>query len=185
LRKKQTWQQKARLIKAEIGDRKADKKVVAELARKYFVTPAHVFKLLRILQQATPKARETLEELTVEEAEQLTSLPATGQEIVIETLKEEGLPPSQLPALVKKAKELRQGGRDVSEATGLSKTALRASLRRVDEDLGQLRQSLKLKRLHWSLGSENLRMLLSDTTFRRALDKRGINYKRFMEGITT
>jgi ParB/RepB/Spo0J family partition protein len=175
LRKKQTWQQKAKLIASEVGDQKSaiSKQELNRIAKKYFITPAHVAKLLRILQQAAPKVRETLDKLTVEEAETLTSLPATGQEIVIETMTEVGGQMSDVSVLVAKAKELKRGGVE------LSKLALKQSLRRVDEDLARLRQSLKLKRLHFSLGPENVRLLLSDPVFRKALDRRGINYKKF------
>lgn len=172
-RKKLSWQEKARLIKAQIGDHKIDKHMVNSLAESYFVTPAHVVKLLRILQKAAPKTKETLDKLTVEEAEELTSLPATGQEIVIETLRDEKLRHGAIPELVRKAKAIRQSGSD------LSKTALKQSLRRVDEELSRLRGKLKLKRLHWALSVENLKMLLSDKTFRKALDRRGINYAKF------
>jgi ParB/RepB/Spo0J family partition protein len=179
LRKKQTWQQKAKLIASEVSDQKSavSKQELNRIAKKYFITPAHVAKLLRILQQASPKSRETLDKLTVEEAETLTSLPATGQEIVIETIAEVGGQMSDVGVLVKKARELKRGGIE------LSKSALKQSLRRVDEDLARLRQSLKLKRLHFSLGPENVRLLLSDPVFRKALDRRGINYKKFEEAV--
>jgi hypothetical protein len=176
LRKKQTWQQKAKLISTEISSDKG--RVTGDelkrIAKKFFVTPAHVTKLLRILQQAAPKVRETLDKLTVEEAETLTSLPATGQEIVIGAIEDFKLQISDLGEVTKKAKALIEGE--------LSKSALKQSLRRVDEDLARLRQSLKLKRLHHALGPENVRLLLSDSVFRKALNRRGINYRKFELG---
>jgi ParB/RepB/Spo0J family partition protein len=186
LRKKLPWIDKAKLIASEVTSDKGrvSGDELKRIAERYFVTPPHVAKLLRILQQAAPKVRETLEELTVEEAEQLTSLPATGQEIVVETLKAEGLKTDNISALVRKAQELRQGGSGDSEVGGLSKSALRASLRRVDEDLERLRGSLKLKRLHRELGPSNLELLLSDKPFRKALDRREINYKKFEEATS-
>jgi ParB/RepB/Spo0J family partition protein len=178
LRKKQTWQAKAKLIAAEVRDQKSavSKTEIERIADKYKITPAHVTKLLRILQQASPKTRETLDKLTVEEAETLTSLPATGQEIVIGAIEDFKLQISDLGEVTKKAKALIETGE-------LSKSALKQSLRRVDEDLARLRQSLKLKRLHHALGPSNLELLLSDTTFKKALDRREINYRKFQEAI--
>lgn len=177
LRKKLPWQDKAKLIKHDIGDQPINRERLDQIAVRYHITPAHVSKLLRILQQASPRVTATIDTLSVEEAETLTSLPSSGQEIVVGTMKETDLPPSQINAVVAKAKELtREDGQ-------LSKRALKQSLKRVDEDLSRLRDSLKLKRLHWSLSVENLKALLSDVQFRKALDRRKINYQKFEEAI--
>lgn len=177
LRNKLPWQDKAKLIKHELGNEPVNRERLEQIASRYHITPAHVSKLLKILQQASPKVSGMIDKLTVEEAETLTSLPASGQEIVVETVKEAGLPTSQLTALVAKAKE-------VSQDTGdLSKRALKQSLKRVDEDLARLRESLKLKRLHWSLGPSNLQLLLSDAQFKKAVDRRKISYQKFEEAV--
>ena len=173
LRKKLPWQDKAKLIKHDIGDQPVTRERLSEIASRYHITPSHVSKLLRILQQASPRVSGMMDQLSVEEAETLTSLPASGQEIVVATIKESGLEPSQIGAVVAKAKQLTQDTGD------LSKRALKQSLKRVDEDLTRLRDKLKLKRLHLSLSVENLKALLSDVQFRKALDRRKINYQKF------
>jgi ParB family transcriptional regulator, chromosome partitioning protein len=172
-RKRIPWQQKAELIRSEVGEEKPTKAEIERLSQIYFVTPSHIQKLLRILQQAAPSALETLNKLTVEEAETLTSLPAPGQDAVLETLKVEKLAGSDIPELVRKVRTL------VAEGKPLSKTALRHALRRTDEDLDRLRKSLKLKRLHFALGPDNLSTLLADKTFRATLNTKGINYDKF------
>jgi ParB/RepB/Spo0J family partition protein len=177
LRKKLPWQDKARLIQHEVAGRKITKAVVREIAERYFITTGHVAKLLRILQRAAPMLTKEFDKLTVEEAETLTTLPATGQQIVIETMREEGLSPHDVGAVVARARRLTQSGGE------LSKTALKASLKRVGEDLDRQRQRLKLLRLHCALGPENLRMVLGDRKFRKALDKAGVNVSKFEEAI--
>lgn len=181
LRKDHSWLEQAKLIKAECGARISERpaKVVAEIAKRFFITPAHAAKLVRILSQASPAAEKELSKLTVAEAESLTSLPAQGQEIVIETMAEQGLDRTQIAAVVSKARQVSESGGE------LSKTALRASLRRVGEDLEKLRPRLKLARLHHSLGPENLRALLSDKAFRKQLDKHGVNYAKFTEAANS
>jgi hypothetical protein len=51
------------------------------------------------------------------------------------------------------------------------------------ERLDRQRELLKLKRLHHSLGPENLKLLLSDKTFREAVEKEKINVAKFEEII--
>lgn len=174
MRRRLSWQEKARLLKEEVSrigmPTKADLEV---LAKRYFITPAYVAKLINILKQASPKVQGDLDSMTVTEAETLTSLPARNQDIVIETMREEAIPAHEMPVVARQAKKLAQSGGE------LNKTALKATLRRVGEDLGRLRQSMKPIRLHHSLGPANLQMLLSDKAFRKAMDKKKINYSKF------
>ena len=100
------------------------------------------------------------------DAEELTSLEAKEQEIVIELLKEDQLGTHQLRSLVRKTKELRQSGQ-------VSKAALRSSLRDLDKSLKDMRIRVKLKRLHWSLGPHNLKKLLDVPELKVALDEEG------------
>lgn len=174
MRKKLPWQEKARLIKADFDKvgRDLTKGEIEEIAKRYFITAAHVVKLLKILQQASPKVADTLDDLTIAEAETLTSLPGRGQDIVIQTIEEEGLGSAQMAAVVRKAKELGESGE-------LSKSALKASLKRVNEDLERQRKQLKLYRLHASLGPSNLEMLLTDPEFRRAIQREKVNVSKF------
>lgn len=168
-----SWQEQAQLIRAELGDRKPDRKTVKALGKAFFVTEAHILKLLRILNKLSPDLEKELRGLTVQDAEALTTLPAKGQEIVFETLHEEGLGKADVAAVVRRAKRLTE------EGAPLSKTALRAELRRVREDLERERKTAKPLRLHWSLGPANLQTLLADKQWRKALDREGVNYEKF------
>lgn len=174
MRKKLPWQSKARLIKEEV-DRiglptKADLEV---LAKRYFITVPHVSKLVKILKQASGGTQKSLNKLTVQEAETLTSLPAKGQDIVIDLMSEEGISQKDIGAVVKRAKSLGEEDKE------LSKTALKASLKRDSESLQRLNKSLKPLRLHYSNGPENIMGLLSDPKYRQLLDSSRINYARF------
>lgn len=172
LRRNYPWIVQAQLIRDDVGDGEG----VDSVAKRFRVTKGHAEKLLRILRSASPTAeREILKrKLTVEQAEVLTSLPPNAQEIVLETLAEEKLPKANVAAIVKKAKE-------VTTTAGLSKAALKATMRRLDEDLKRVRDSLKVTSLHYSLGPENMKLLLSDKKFRAAMDKRGVNYAKAAE----
>lgn len=173
LRRNYTWLEQAKLVKADF-----DAGIPLDaIAKALFITSAHVGKLLSVLQRGSPKIEAELKKLTLKQAGELTSLPAAGQEIVIETLTEAGLDRSQLTAVVHKAREI------ADESGELSKTALKQSLKRTREDLDDVRQVLKLKRLHHSLGPVNLGELLEVKAFRTALDSYGINYKHFLENV--
>lgn len=181
IRRGLSWQEQARLIKqdveAEEGPLTPDK--LFALSQRYFITVAHLEKLLRILQKLSPSLEKELKEMTIREAELLTSLPSAGQEIVIETLKEEGVAKTaaNIASVVRRAREQHQ------ETGQWSKSALKASLKRVGEDLERVRKSLKPIRLHHSLGPENLKMLLQDRKFRNQLSKHKINVGKFEEAM--
>lgn len=170
-----SWQEQAQLFKAELGDSKPDRKMVKALAKAFFVSETHILKLLRILQKLSPDLEKELKGMTVENAEALIALPVKGQEIVFETLHEEGLAKSDVASVVRRAKRLTE------EGAPLSKKALRDELRRVKEDLERERKTAKPLRLHWSLGPANIQTLLADKQWRKALDKEGVNYKKFEE----
>lgn len=178
MRKKLPWQSKARLLKEDV-DRigtptKADLEV---LAKRYFVEVPYVVKLLKILNRSSPTVQKDIDKLTVEEAETLTSLPAKGQDIVVSVLHEEGLSKKDISTVVKKARTLGEEGKE------LSKTALRASLRRESETLQRLNQSLKPLRLHFSNGPENIMALLSDPKYRKLMESERINFAKFEQAM--
>jgi hypothetical protein len=180
LRRDLPWADQARLIRAEVEQRLREnpkakpRTFIREIAQHYFITEGHAAKLLRILSQASVELSRSLQKFTLEEAETIVALPKAAQDIVMETLHEEGLERSQVTALVRKARE-------TAEAGPLTKTALKQAVRRVNEDLSRQREQLKLYRLHHSNGPENLKVLLSDKKFRSALDRAGINYGKFAE----
>jgi hypothetical protein len=168
LRRDHSWYDQAKLIRADVNAGLS----VKEIAKRFFITEPHANKLIHILDVASGRLKKQLPEMTLKDATLITSLPAKGQSIVLDTLKEANVDKSQLEHVVKKARALESLGE-------LSKTALKASLKRVDEDLERLRPKLKLMRLHHALGPQNLELLLEDKLFRAELDRHGINYSKF------
>lgn len=170
IRKPLPWAEKARLVKADLDAGMSTDKV----AKKFFISQKHALKYERILSKTAPELEGDITSLPIAEAEKLVTLPAGDQSIVMEVMRETG--ERQVRALVNKALEIKDesGGK-------LSKSALKASLSRVDEDLKRLRDRLKLMRLHDSLGSQNLETLLSQPKFRKAMLAEGVNIKRFEE----
>lgn len=169
IRKPLPWAEKARLVKGEIDAGST----VEEVARKFVITTGHVYKFLRILSKTAKGLEEDVAALPMLEAEQMTTLPPDEQAIVVEVLRESS--ERQVRDVLRKAKELTE-----TEGT-LTKPALEAALRKVDDDLKALRQSLKLARLHHALGVQNLQTLLQDAKFKKALTAAGVNLKRFEE----
>lgn len=172
-----SWQEQAQLIRAELGDRKPDRKMVKALAKAFFVSDTHILRLLRLLQKLSPDLEKELRGMTVGDAEALTALPVKGQNIVFETLHEEGLAKSDVAAVVKRARRIEE------EGAPLSKKALRDELRRVREGLERERKTAKPLRLHHSLGPMNILTLLADNKWRKALEKEGVNFRKFEDAI--
>ena len=102
MRRKLSWYEKAQLVKRDLEEGTD----IDAIKDKYFVTSGQVYKYLRILRQASGKllSRSEIEKLSMNQAEELTSIDANTQEIVVEVLKEENLDTSQIKSLVKKAK---------------------------------------------------------------------------------
>lgn len=176
LRRDYTWSEQAQLMKRDI-----ENFPIATVAKGYSVSVSHLKKVLKILQRLNPKLEKELKAMTVAEAEALISLPGASQAIVLDVMRDEGLRESQLPALVRKARELTE------DSPELSKTALKASLRRVSEDLQRARESVKPLRLHYAIGSENVAELLQNKKhkhIRSAIEAAGINVSRFEEIFT-
>lgn len=170
LRRDHTWLDQAKLIRADANRGLS----VKEIAARFFIDERHAKKLIHILDGASHRLKKQLPEMTLKEATVITVLPAKAQEIVLDAMTEEAVPKANLEHVVAKAKALEDRGE-------LSKSALKASLKRVGEDLARMRERLKLYRLHASLGPENLKLLLSDKRFCAELDRCGIKYQTFME----
>ena len=177
MRKKLSWYDKAQLVKRDVDAGMS----IADIKEKYFVTAGQAYKYLRILRQASGKllSESEIQELSMNQAEELTSVDADTQEIVVDVLKEQQLDKNQIKPLVNKAKELRKAG-------NLSKSALTGSLRDLQHALRDTHNTLKLKRLHWTLGPYKLRRLLEDSPeLRNALDAEGIGYTDFLRAAST
>lgn len=167
IRKSLPWWDKARLIKDELDSGKT----VAELAESYSITTHHVERCIRVLDKTAKGTEGAVVKMQLSEAESLITLPADHQRIVVEIALESGMD-GQIKMLVSKARE-------ASTAGELSKSALKQSLERVDEDLLRTREKLKLKRLHHSLGPSNLALLLKDARFVKALAAENVNVEKF------
>lgn len=162
------WALKARLVRPELEAGRSYK----QIAEKLQLTPKHVQKFERILAKVAPEAQDAVERMPMNDAEILTALPKDHQPIVLEVMK--AMPDAQLKEIVKKAREV--AGEDDGK---LSPTALKKSIDRVQEELNDLRTRVKLKRLHHSLGPQNLTVLLKDKRIRKALEAEGVNLKKF------
>ena len=176
MRRKLSWYEKAQLVKRDLEEGTD----IDAIKDKYFVTSGQVYKYLRILRQASGKllSRSEIEKLSMNQAEELTSIDANTQEIVVEVLKEENLDTSQIKSLVKKAKELSRTGT-------FSKIMLKTSLRDLQKALRDIHNRLKSKRLHWTLGPYRLRRLIEDIPeLRTALYEEGIDYSEFINTVS-
>ena len=176
MRRKLSWYEKAQLVKRDVEEGTD----IDAIKDKYFITSGQVYKYLRILRQASGKllSRSEIEKLSMNQAEELTSIDANTQEIVVEVLKEENLDTSQIKSLVKKAKELSRTGT-------FSKIMLKTSLRDLQKALRDIHNRLKSKRLHWTLGPYRLRRLIEDNLeLRTALDEEGIDYSEFINTVS-
>src|SRR5438445_1718267 len=177
MRKKLSWFEKAQLVKRDVDAGMT----IEDIKEKYFVTTGQVYKYLRILRQASGKllTDSEIETLSMNQAEELTSVDAKTQEIVVDVIKEENFDNSQIKPLVSKAKQLSKTG-------DLSKAALKASLRDLQSALRETHNTLKLKRLHWTLGPYKLRRLLEDSPeLRNKLDSEGVDYSDFLRAAST
>lgn len=165
MRREQSWLEKARLVKSEF-DGGATPEQVAKLL---CIEEKHALRLHRIITRAGSEA--DLQDLSVADAEVLTALPAKGQAIVMEVMRETG--ERQIKSIVNKAREI------IDRKEELSKTALKQSLSRVREDLRRIREQLKVKRAHDQLAPANLELAFADPFFRAAAIKAGINVDKF------
>jgi ParB family chromosome partitioning protein len=172
MRKNLSWYEKAQLVRRDVEAGMS----IDDIKEKYFVTSGQVYKYLRILRQASDKllSDSEIEQLSMNQAEQLTSVDAPTQEIVVDVMHEEDLDNSQIKPLVDKAKELSRVG-------NLTKATLKASLRELQTALREIHNTLKLKRLHWTLGPYKLKRLLENSPeLRNTLDSEGVDYSDFL-----
>lgn len=169
IRKPLPWSEKAKLVKAELDAGST----VDEVARKFVITRGHVYKFQRILAKSAKNLEDEIAALPMNAAELVTSLPEGEQGIVFEVLRETSAP--DVREVARKAKE-------ISEKQGtLTKPALVHALRSIDNDLKQLRSSLKLARLHHALSIQNLQVLLRNPKFKAELKRTGVNLARIEE----
>lgn len=171
IRKPLPWAEKARLIKADLDSGRT----VEDVAKAFFITPAHVEKCRRILSKSAPELDDEIAAMPMNDAEVLTTLPKDEQAIVVGVLRESGAVDGNVQAVVAKAKAVK------AETGTLSPLALKKSLQRVDEELKSVQDRLKPVRLHHALAVGNLHTLLANLKFKSALKKAGVSTARFEE----
>lgn len=166
-RKPLPWAEKAQLVADEVKNGAA----VEDVAKRFGITVSHTQKFLRIMNGTAKGLRDEVAAMPMNDAEVLTTMPPADQAIVVEVLREN--PERQVRDVIRKAKEIVESGAQLSPA------GIRASMKRVDEDLAELRKSMKVTRLHHALGCQNLAMLLEQKGFRAALKREGVNVEKF------
>lgn len=165
------WAEKAKLVKLDLDAGLSHEQV----AKQYCLTTKHVAKLERILGKTARGLEEEVSRMSMNDAEVFSTLPEGEQAIVIETMRETG--EREIQSIVRKAREVTAGGEQ------LSKTALKKSIESVEKQLAKQRGKMKVLRLHWGLGPQNLALLLKDPKIRKAAESEGVPFKKF-EKIT-
>lgn len=166
MRKPLPWAEKAKLVKADL-DAGTPKE---EVAKRYYVTVAHVEKYARILSKSAAGIEEEVQSMPMNDAELLTTLPKADQAIVVEVLREAGAVDGNVKAAVAKAKAVKE------EIGTLSATALKQSLQRVADDLKRIHERLKVKKQHRWLGPLAFEDELAESPrFVKALKAAGIS----------
>lgn len=168
LRKPLPWPERARLVQADLSAGMS----LEAVAKKFFIHQKTALKYQRVISGVAVNLQDELVTMLLSDAEKLVTLPPSHQSIVISVMRETGQ--KAVRAMVSKAMEIKDesGGK-------LSKSALKASLSRVSDDLKRLRDKLKLTRLHESLGPANLETMLRNPKIRKAFQAHRVNLKQF------
>lgn len=169
IRKPLPWIEKARLVKAEHDAGKSN----VEIAKMLFISQPYVSRLLQVASKTAIGLERDVAAMPFEDARELTELPAPEQQIVVEAWREN--PGRQVREIVRKAVQARETDGE------LTATGLRASMKRVEDELKNIRESMKVTRLHHALGVSNIAVLLKGKKFRAALTAAGVNIARFEE----
>lgn len=164
-RKDLTWAEKGRLIrKAMDGGKDID-----QAAREHHIAKTTAEMYLRTLGKM---ADDSIEKMPLADAVALTALPARGQKIVIELARENGQPIKDV------VKETRSA---VAKGADWSIRDIKKAASAKDEKIRTLRKRVALHRLHYSLGPENLKILLKDKKFLAACKSEEINLAPYQQ----
>lgn len=161
--------EKARLIADDLASED-----VKTVAKRYFITPEHAQRLANAYSKTKENA-DDVKALPLRTVEELATLPAGDQRIVLDTLRETG--DRQIKALIRRARDERAKGRVPSVE------ALKKGMERINDELQRVREALKPVRLHHALGVENMVTLLASRKFRKALADTGANIRKFEEAM--
>ncbi|MCH8045589.1 MAG: ParB N-terminal domain-containing protein [Planctomycetes bacterium] len=174
MRRKLSWSDKARLIKADVMDHGL---TVEEVAKRYCITQSHAKKYLRVMNGASQKALDRAEagELDMNATEKLTTISKKDQDVVIEVMDEEGLDKSSVMQLVDEAAKIRKANETPS------KDSLKGFLDDVNAELRLFRGRFKYKRLEYGLGPQNIFRLCEDEAFVVLATQKGIDLGHFVD----
>lgn len=171
IRKPLPWVEKARLVKWDLDAGMS----VEDVAAKFFVGPKHALKMAKILGKVATDI--DLSDLSLTDADILTTLPADDQLIVVSVLRDTGAVEGNVAAAVAKARAIKADGE------ALSSQALKKSITRVGSELEDLQRKLKVKRLHYAIGPQNVQLLLARPEFAAAIKSARISTEAF-ESLT-
>jgi len=159
------WAQKGRMIKAEVEAGRA----ISEIAASLHISENVARKYLRVVNKTASGLEDVVSSMSANQAEAFTTLPASGQTLVIDVARETGVPVLEVTRKAKESKER------------VSKAGLLKALRGIDDALGKMRQRAKMFRVHHQIGPENVAILLGKPAFARAIKEAGVNLARWEE----
>lgn len=165
IRKDQTWAEKGRTIRAMMDSGMK----IEEVHSKLHITRATAEMYLRVISKMADPA---IEKMPLADAVALTALPARGQKIVIELAMEKQQP---IQDVVKEARSAVAKGADWS-VRDIKKAASAK-----DEEIKRRRKRVNLHRIHYSLGPENMLVLLKDKKFLAACKAEKINLAPYLK----
>lgn len=165
MRKPQPWAQKGKMIRELMGGGEE----LGVVAKRLSISEAHARKYLSILS----KGVEEVEEMPVNDAEKLVTMPARDQKIIMEVVRQSQ---QSVAAVVEKAKAVKQ-----KAGEGWTKAALQKALSGIDDKIKKKRRTVQLKRLHHALGPKNIQTLLRIPAFVREAEKLKLNLSYFQK----
>lgn len=174
IRKSIPWAQKGRMIKEEMS-RGAK---MEEVAKRYHISPELAGRYVRVIDKIGQGLEEEISKMPVNDAEVLTKLPAAGQKIVIEIAKETK---QSIKTVMEKADAIQE--REGDKWDEASKATLRKALGNAREQLGPIREELRLRRGHYAIGPMNLERILRRPSYRKKLEAAGINLAKAEEAM--
>ncbi len=163
------WWDMAHIVKIDLDSGMS----MEDAAKEYSISIGHVRKLHRTISKTAQGLEDDVAEMSMNEAEVFTAMPAEHQSIVIDAFHETGQ--KDLKAVMRKAQKLTE------EQGSLSVTSLKAAIQQTGDELQRLREVLKMRRLHHALGPANLEVLLRDKRIRDGLIRAGVNLTKFEE----
>jgi ParB-like nuclease family protein len=164
------WAAKGRIIRDEVKRLQAEdkrgqvvrtrKQQMAAICAELNISVDLGQRYLNVLDGAAQGLEKDIESMGMNVAERLTKLPAKGQLIVMAVAKETQ---QDVTAVVRKAEKLEAKGE------GWTQAQLQKAIRSTKDTVAKQRETLKVLRLNYSLGPQNLMRLARDKKFHAAM----------------